>query len=72
MSKKVKKQIAPKASFTDAQVIRLLVKENPKRGHSRERFALYRNGSQCAEVHLSQRCIRDSQPAQMRQLARRA
>ena len=44
MSKKVKKQIAPKASFTDAQVIRLLVKENPKRGHSRERFALYRHG----------------------------
>ena len=38
MSKKVKKQIAL------AQVIRLLVKENPKRGHSRERFALYRNG----------------------------
>jgi hypothetical protein len=65
MSKKVKKQIAPKASFTDAQVIRLLVKENPKLRPLSQR-------SQCAEVHLSQRCISDSQPVQMRQLARRA
>lgn len=40
-----KKQVAAtKATKPTGQVIHLLVKENPKRGASRDRYALYRDG----------------------------
>jgi hypothetical protein len=43
MPKSVTKKLAAKG-FKDAQVIRLLVKENPKRGESHTRFARYKTG----------------------------
>jgi hypothetical protein len=36
--------------FTDDQRITLLARENPKRGASRERFALYRDGMSVGEA----------------------
>jgi hypothetical protein len=51
MAKQMKKQVVPTKApvakpkaITKAKVISLLVKDNPKRGTSRDRFALYRNG----------------------------
>ena len=43
MAKQVKNQ-AKQVAQPKAKVISLLVKDNPKRGNSRERFAIYRTG----------------------------
>jgi hypothetical protein len=43
---------ATTAKSADDQTIRLLVSENPKRGKSRDRFALYQNG-QTVEAYIA-------------------
>jgi hypothetical protein len=44
MSKQATKKTPAKTAAKDAQVIRVLVDANPKRGASRARFARYRTG----------------------------
>jgi hypothetical protein len=52
-------QSAPK----DGQVIQLLVKENPKRGDSATRFALYRDGM-AVEDYVAQ-CVKAGKPSSL-------
>jgi hypothetical protein len=62
MSKSVTKKL-PAKGFKDAQVIRLLVNENPKRGDSRTRFARYRTGMKVADYVT--RCVKAGNPASL-------
>jgi hypothetical protein len=49
MSKTATKKTPAKTPAKDAQVIRVLVDANPKRGESRTRFARYRTGMSVAD-----------------------
>ena len=49
------------APSTKGQVIRLLVKENPKRGNSATRFALYRDGITVDDY--VERCVKAGAPS---------
>jgi hypothetical protein len=58
-----KKTPAPTKSAPTAKVIRLLVKENPKRGESASRFAYYRNGMPIEDYVA--RCVKAGKPSSL-------
>ena len=71
MAKQVKKVVPAKApvakpkAVTKAKVINPLVKDNPKRGASRERFGFYRNG-QNVQTYID-KCVAAGIPARVAQ-----